>query len=134
MTPQEVFNKVVTHLRTQGCKAQHLVSPGTVTQTADYVCRYRQQTDTHTFKCAVGCLIPDEEYRTDMEGHGLDSLLESGLLTSERQKEFFQHRRLLQALQQIHDYNPVKEWEKEFRKEAEERGLQLPDGLPLPEK
>lgn len=29
-------------------------------------------------KCAVGCLIPDEVYTPDMEGVGIDSLLDCG--------------------------------------------------------
>jgi hypothetical protein len=54
MTNQQVFNKVIRHLRRQGKAA-----------VVDGVCAYRASDGS---KCAVGCLIPDELYHPYMEG------------------------------------------------------------------
>ena len=54
MSKQEIFNKVMTHLFTQGKPAK--------TRKGD--CRYRTK---NGLKCAAGVLIPDEMYRTTME-------------------------------------------------------------------
>lgn len=62
MQPQEIFDKVVDHLFTQGEPA---MKPYTV------ACRYRGDNGQ---KCAVGCLIPDDLYDTDMEGHSVSDL------------------------------------------------------------
>lgn len=55
---QEVFDTVVLHLLKQEAKAEG----------EDGECLYR---DPEGRKCAVGCLIPDEQYRDHMEGKGL---------------------------------------------------------------
>jgi hypothetical protein len=55
MNAQEIFDKVVTHLRTQGKQAKN---------TSDD-CVYRRP---NGLMCAVGCLIPDELYDPALEG------------------------------------------------------------------
>lgn len=62
MTLREVFDKVKTHLLTQGKRA---MLPG------GYACAYRGAGGT---KCAVGCLILDEAYDHRMEGAGMVSV------------------------------------------------------------
>jgi len=67
MTPekkQEIFTKVAKHLLTQGQRA--------VAVEGSPACRYRGMNNT---KCAIGCLIPDELYEEQMEGHSAASLL-----------------------------------------------------------
>lgn len=54
MTEQELFDKVVAHLRKQGVKS---VENGR--------CRYRT---AEGLKCAIGILIKDEDYSTELEG------------------------------------------------------------------
>lgn len=54
-TLQETFDKVARHLLTQQAKAEQ----------PDGNCAYRGE---HGRKCAVGCLISDEEYDPKMEG------------------------------------------------------------------
>lgn len=95
MSTQEIFDKVVTHLRKQGGKAR------------DYegVCMYRTKTG---LKCAAGCLIPDEEYDPRMEGK-----------TSNRVQFFqntfnYEERGLIERLQNIHDSRDVASWEEEW--------------------
>ena len=53
MTDQELFDRVVTHLAKQGRRAMARVA-----------CLYRTPDG---LKCAIGCLIPDEKYRAEME-------------------------------------------------------------------
>jgi hypothetical protein len=62
MNQQEIFDKVATHLITQGVQA--LRNPaGRAGPTM--VCAYRGDNGT---MCAAGCLIPDEEYKSWFEG------------------------------------------------------------------
>jgi hypothetical protein len=56
---QEIFDKVATHLITQG--KQSLRDDG---EWEDKFCAYRGPDGT---MCAAGCLIPDEEYNEDFE-------------------------------------------------------------------
>lgn len=99
MTPQEIFNKVVTHLFDQGGKSEH-----------GGLCRYR---DPYGNSCAVGCLIPDEIYDPGIEGAGLRGLTERRF-HSERQLKLVKVlersgiaeptlRKLLERLQSVHD-------------------------------
>ena len=55
---QEAFDTVVQQLFTQRCKAR--------SKTNGVKCYYRTEDG---LKCAVGALIPDDEYRTTMEGN-----------------------------------------------------------------
>lgn len=60
MTDQELFDRVVTHLRTQGRPAKDGWG----------VCNYRAPDGC---KCAIGALIPDETYDEVFEGCALQS-------------------------------------------------------------
>jgi hypothetical protein len=104
MTDQELFDKVATHLLTQGKKAQDLVP---------VICRYK--TDDG-LKCAVGCLIPDELYSTDLEGcalcqphddFGKVDRLKRVLITVGIASQQFN---MLAELQNIHDYQDAESW------------------------
>jgi hypothetical protein len=59
MNQQEIFDKVASHLITQGVKATYRRSGGYPS------CAYRGDNGT---MCAAGCLIPDEEYNPEFEG------------------------------------------------------------------
>jgi hypothetical protein len=61
---QEVFDKALTHLRAQGKPS---LNPKTI-----WKCQYRSP---EGLKCAVGCLIPDEDYREEMEGRNANEVL-----------------------------------------------------------
>lgn len=58
MTLQEIFDQVATHLLDQGVASVDSVKG----------CLYRGPEGT---KCALGCLIPDNYYTKEMEGHGI---------------------------------------------------------------
>lgn len=91
MNAQEVFDKVVTHLYTQGVQ-----SVG-----ADGMCLYRGPNGT---MCAVGALISDEDYDESFEGEAV-----GGILDSASQKNLPSinalkiHETLLSDLQAAHD-------------------------------
>lgn len=86
MKNQEIFDKVATHLFTQGVMSH---------SDAMDDCLYRGPNGT---MCAVGCLIPDDKYTYDMEHKSVFYL-------GKVYPELFHKRNipLLDALQNIHD-------------------------------
>lgn len=105
-TEQQVFDQVATHLLTQNAKA--LAGSGG--------CQYRLKLDNGTvLKCAVGCLIADNEY---------GSKIESELYGSNEFNEFFgfedeaPHFFLLRRFQGLHDNYPVSIWKEELQQIA----------------
>lgn len=101
MTNQEAFNTVCEHLMEQRCKAK----TGTF-------CVYKNEKG---LKCAVGSLIPDEEYKPAMDGkfdlsgamlyHLLDPKHEFFVPALEKVSE-----QLLIHLRNVHDNQDVKDW------------------------
>ena len=97
-TALDVFNKVSEHLLAQNHRALSV---------ADLSCVYRSPTG---LKCAVGCLIEDQFYSRGLEGldvrHGvIENVLKlSGVPVTETVL------RLLQELQQLHDYVTPAGW------------------------
>lgn len=87
MTPQEIFDKVATHLFTQRTRAVNGLND----------CQYRTETGA---KCAVGCLIPDELYDPVIESFAVHSSVIRPTLTRIGVDE---HVDLLAELQGIHD-------------------------------
>ena len=110
MTNQEVFDKVARHLLTQ--KVQSQVS--------DYGgggdgggCAYRGENGT---SCAIGCLIPNELYKPEMEGKSVSGLQRN----SKELLELFRNTdsALLSALQDIHDDIDPHCWAERLNSEA----------------
>lgn len=115
-TPQQVFDQVVTHMRTQ--KVQALKADGD--------CVYR----AGTLKCAAGCLIADDEYIPEMDGMGADDAGDNlgsnwyGLVRRKLAPDV--HRSLICDLQQIHDSGDGPQaWERKFAATAVQHKLQL---------
>lgn len=106
--PQETFDRVVTHLRTQGCKAQF-----------GGHCRYRVNFPPR--KCAAGCLIPDTQYRAAMEGKRIETVLNAFPDTFGDEAH---DPRLVADLQHIHDNGDIEYWEGDFRDTASRFTLQ----------
>lgn len=94
MTAQEVFDKVVNHLYTQGRPAKE----------DGKSCRYRGPNGT---KCAVGCLIPDDEYRPIMEYKivcSINRMIDQHLIEAPVTKKLIgEHENMLSDLQLVHD-------------------------------
>ncbi len=114
MNSQEIFTKVKTHLLAQNEKSR-----------AEYSthCMYR---GTHGSKCAVGCLIPDELYDSDIENGNVTRIIEvepqlKCILPDDKdaaEGEFF-----LNKLQRVHDlYDPV-DWSLCLKQFAENHNL-----------
>ena len=108
MTNQEAFDVMVRHLRKQGRQARRDIGGP---------CRYRAE---NGLKCAVGALIPDDEYSRSLEFHGVGEIyadvpsLQSIALD------------LLEEMQMIHDHDQVSTWEDSFSAAAKRLGLTLP--------
>jgi hypothetical protein len=100
-TPQQVFDQVVTHLRTQGKKS--LLN--------DQHCVYRGDGG---LKCAAGCLISDAEMEAMLEVNVNvnDGLSWVGLINNNLAPK--EHRELVAELQYIHDHKEIDAWETEF--------------------
>lgn len=106
LTPQQVFDKVATHLLTQKAQADAGGFLG---------CRYKTAAG---LKCAVGCLIPDELYDSAfryLEGKRVrcwppERLADCGLTP--------EHVVLLTKLQGVHDTHAVEKWAGSLREVA----------------
>ena len=114
MTPQAIFNKVVKHLRKQGKRAG-------VGEAEDFQCLYRAPDGT---KCAVGCLLKDDEYSPIMESKSVDCI--------QLPERLYPHSSLLVELQDLHDGSS--NWKKRggiketaIRKVAKSLGLKVPE-------
>jgi hypothetical protein len=87
----DIFGKVAKHLLTQNAKSQSFFGD----------CRYR---GPNGLKCAIGCLIPDDQYSESFEHSALTTVRQRVPLLSLMPYE------LVRDLQEIHDcYEPV-EW------------------------
>jgi hypothetical protein len=118
MTPQEIYNQVVAHLRQQN--SQSLLE----TPLADTACAYR---GVDGKKCAVGCVIEDSEYRPWMEGLSIGGILlrlQSSDPCPALCERLETHQGLLRGLQSVHDSYTPPELEGKFRRVAVIHDLQ----------
>jgi hypothetical protein len=115
MNKQEVFDTVVNHLRQQRCKA--VSSEGSR-------CAYRGDGRT---KCAVGAVIPDDEYGEWMEGQGVVNVLEDPRAAALRER-LTGNVEMLTQLQAVHDFHMIEEWERDFQNIASWHGLTYTPG------
>lgn len=116
MTPQEVFDTVISHLRKQGCKAIGKFGS----------CKYRTEDN---LRCPIGALIKDDEYSPLMEGHVLFDLISMHLeyVPTSLKDRLTPHKSLLNRFMQIHDFIAVELWEASFQGLAKEFSLTLSD-------
>lgn len=120
MNTQEVFTKVATHLLTQKVKAK-----------SGQTCAYRSGDG---LKCAVGCLIEDDEYMPEMEGHIVEGLFTLAKTSdNSKLKSFYerlgQHQRILTDLQDVHDAWNTEDWRRGLHEVANTYGLTMPEGV-----
>jgi len=111
MTEQELFDIVYKHMMSQNAKSMMAMAVE-----GSFSCAYRGKDG---LMCAVGVLIPDEDYRADMEGLASQNLLAKGACLH----HLAAHHELLSKLQHIHDYGLPEEWDRALRKAAVEFGL-----------
>lgn len=106
MTPQEIFDKVATHLAKQGRRSMGSSTvhdyddDGNVIGVKAFksveICRYRGDDNT---SCAFGCLIPDLDYVERMEGQTAGQVISN----FDSLKTFEEHKDLIRMLQIAHD-------------------------------
>lgn len=65
ITKQQIFTKVKAHLLQQGKQSMRQTKPV-------QICAYRGD---EGLKCAIGCLIPDNEYSSCIEGYAIHALI-----------------------------------------------------------
>lgn len=108
---QRLFDIVVAHLRQQGEKS--VVPTGTSYSGRIHAPDGRMD--------AIGAILPDAEYKPEMEGGDVDDIIKSGLLSIERTLEFDKHRILLKNLQRIHDTGvSIQDWERQWHMLADD--------------
>lgn len=110
MTNQEIFDRVAQHLLRQNSRS--------VLVGKNDACRYRGSAG---LKCAIGCLIADEDYEPEMEGR---SPTETGgdLVSRWAQRMGFDIK-FLRCLQAIHDTKLIGAWPNELRQLAAGKNL-----------
>lgn len=124
---QKTFDKIVSHLRKQNATCQAVDEKGVER------CLYR---GPNGMSCAIGCLIPDDEYSQDLEGLAPYSLryekkYTKDYLYTETKGNII--REIVERagysceigvyMQVIHDTYEPKEWEEEFQKVAKDQNL-----------
>lgn len=120
MNNQEIFDKVAKHLLTQN----------KVSRPEDdrHACLYRGHDG---LMCAVGCLIPDELYTTDIEYVSMADVIHETDESAFELKKIFDaigihptSYNLLSTLQLIHDDKPVEDWKYELMNLAKSENLE----------
>ena len=111
MMNQEAFDKVATHLLTQNKRSVSL---------DEQTCLYRSPDG---LKCAIGCLISDEDYLPEMDDedsplsvNGLISTLYKFHSIPSIQKLNTLDNEFLNELQTMHDFTPTTDWKNELLK------------------
>jgi hypothetical protein len=109
-TAQEIYDIVASHMLRQNEKSHFTIRFSVLDSKplwAQYDsaiifhrCAYR---GTNGLKCAAGCLIPEEIYKSDFEGVPWTSLIHSHDFPQD-------HRKLIENLQHIHDSFSVDRW------------------------
>lgn len=104
MTPQEVFTRVVDHLRKQGRPSIGKFGG----------CKYRSEAG---LKCAVGAVIDESEYSPKMEGHVMFDFIKMGydFVPASLKERLEPHASLLTAFMQTHDFVAANLWEASFQ-------------------
>lgn len=115
LTDQTAFNKVVKHLLKQGRTAMN---------DQENTCMYWRNKDTG-LKCAIGCLIPKDEYHKGLEGMTAFTLNEENKLPKSL-KEL--DLNLLDDLQAIHDDRDPQTWLQQLGTIAVKYSLSMPNG------
>jgi hypothetical protein len=77
-----------------------------------FICKYRGGTPNDPCMCAIGSIIPDEDYLPEYESKTINYLCGSVSLFSHID---LPRRSLLSKLQAIHDNYPVVNWENQLR-------------------
>ena len=111
-TAQEVFDQVAEHLLVQNEQSLDSDKRGNT-------CMYRNPIG---LKCAVGCLMADDEYLEEWEGKGWT--ITSPYIVRDLGIDYNrEHERLLIALQSLHDHFETAMWLDKLKDLAKAEGL-----------
>lgn len=118
MTKQETFDTVAAHLLKQGKRS--MSGPRT--------CLYR---GPDGMKCAVGCLIPDDLYRSSLEGIAVVDILSDEVTTEvgRLMKSLGHDLTLCGELQWLHDQIEPDLWEGHLKVLASRLGIEFRESL-----
>lgn len=122
MNNQELFDKIVNHLRTQNKRAFEKYRG---------VCAYR----AYGLKCAAGILIPDRCYSSELEGRlpkDVAIFISEKFNTEEQEISeavWSLSHSLSRKMQYIHDTVNVENWEIHFENTAADWGLEYKELL-----
>jgi hypothetical protein len=111
-TSQQLFDKVVKHLRKQGKKS--LLGDG------GSGCAYHADDG---LRCAVGCLITNKAYKEEIEGLSISAVIQKKILPNDLNSDLAANEELLSRLQSIHDRHDMSDWEIAFKEAAEDYKL-----------
>lgn len=108
---QEIFDRIVFHARRQQSRAINIFGG----------CAYRAPDGT---KCFIGALIPESNYKSELEGLSIRKsaiqIAAFGHALKEDDKKF------LAEMQRIHDHVDVVDWEDSFKFVAKKYDLNYP--------
>lgn len=107
MTDQEAFETMVRHLRRQWKRSEN----------ANGTCLYR---GPDGLRCAVGCLIPDDQYKRSLEYKDAESIVED--VPALRDIGLG----ILLEMQAVHDEFDPSQWEEGFKDVAQVYAFTLP--------
>lgn len=118
MNNQEIFDRVYKHMLTQGRRSLLNHTNGT--------CAYRSNDG---LKCAVGCLIDDENYHYGLERYAAHSVVVRLALAKSGVDNIHEGNtlELLMALQNVHDMADPIAWESRLKALATAFGLTVPE-------
>lgn len=119
MSDHELMQKIFTHVVTQARKMSARSVVFNYKNTGSK-CAYRGDNNN---RCFIGHIIPDDKYSFEMEEWPLPEVF-SVFLDIELEPE---HEDFLYALQAIHDYNQIEEWEDRFQEFAQIYNLSVPE-------
>lgn len=117
MTAQEVFNTIVTALLDQNEQSLD----------ADGECAYRGEGG---LKCAAGHIIPDSEYKPDMESWKVSNWRVAGIVERIVGQE---NMELVRELQWTHDNELPHSWKRCFQEIAIRLKLEMPNDSNRPQ-
>jgi len=116
MTRQEIFDFVSEHLLEQGVEAVRKHSSGRDE------CVFRTEKG---LKCAIGCLIPESEYRPGFEGRNFLEVARALPKHSALRRASVDHPTLLGGLMFVHDECVPSEWKVRLASLAAEHDLEF---------
>lgn len=108
MTPQSVYDTIVTHLRKQGSRSVHAVK---YWKRDEIECAIHGDEDK---KDPIGALLIEGEYLPAMEGWTFGSYLKLKDAPKALKDKYLVHAELIDELVFMHDFNLPETWEDEF--------------------